>query len=185
MRRGEISKFNARKQMGGGTIPGPEWHYQAKKPGILQFATPPEETVVTVAEIGAFIRTIPPNHVYVHGRTTNLSTGYLHDMCEYVVSTFDDIEVVSADLVVLNDIIASPGAPRRFASAGDAGAPVRLRDGRLVGFVREHNPDSSVTYVTLAEPLLRRIAQVAGAERATMVPCWDTRWHGVKGYQYV
>lgn len=166
------------------------------RPSIMAFWNPPAEEVVSLAEIRALRDAADPVFVYLHGRSTAYSVGVLHDVDAIVRTHYarrddddddsDSVPVVSSELVVRNchapmPVVAPrlrlpPGPCGVFAGPGDAGAPVRLADGRLVGFVlqgdRASGAGGHVCHVTPAETVLEHVKRVTGAEEVKVVPCW-------------
>lgn len=115
-----------------------------------------------------------------------MGVGFLHDVQEqvqnrYLVGSESERSrfyrpVASSEFAVVPDQ-SVPFRPGFFAADGDSGAPVRLADGSLVGFVRGRAHwklwTDCVTYVEPAETVLKSIAEATGAKEATFIPCWD------------
>ncbi len=142
------------------------------------FSPRTELPLVPKARLGALCRASDdedPVYVYLRGRTTPFGVGVLHDTHDGVrikceSSTGTDLEVISTELAVLD--VRSGGTGYLFASRGDAGAPVRLADGSVVGFVHASlklDETRPVTYVAVGETVVENIATALGADEVCFV----------------
>lgn len=143
---------------------------------MLSFAIPAHETVVPVERIRELCQTTPPTTVYVHGRVTTVGRGILHDAQDMVADVYSEYPpgTRSTEFVLLPkpELGISP-----FACAGEVGAPIRLEDGSLVGFVRFRSyrtiQGGCQIYVTPAELVLKDIAESLQAKDVLFIPCWN------------
>lgn len=151
----------------------PLYKWDLKKPGILSLTTPDHEVVAPAAEVRQLCQSSPAAVVYIHSRASTLSKGVLHDAPSLSPGySKDDVSQLTEVILTVAETFW-PWAPGIPMTNSDAGAAVRLADGRLVGFVRE-NIDAGVpvTYISLAEPLLQSIVGATGARDASFISCW-------------
>lgn len=117
-----------------------------------------------------------PSYVYLRGARTKFGVGILHDAKATVLTNYEckdhngeDVAMRSTELVVM-DVSSRSANAGTFSRDGDSGAPVRMRDGRVIGIlfgrVKGLRPTS---YVSVAETLLRDIQQSLGADEVELV----------------
>lgn len=135
------------------------------------------------AEVYRLCESNPPTVVYLHGRASVIEVGVLHDVadlrnCHAPSELDDDDRVFQSTEVVVRDLPRDKWSLHTHVthfvvSCTDPGGVIRLRDGRVVGFVKgKALAGAPVAYISLAEPLLQRIAETTGAREASFVPCW-------------
>lgn len=132
--------------------------------------------------------TEPPGHVYVYlrGAHTSFGIGVLHDVRAAVQLKYgglqgpdgEDLLVRSTEVVVLDPPSMKKAHDHTFSGKGDEGAPVRLADGRVLGFLLGRDPGHAArpaSYVSVADTLLQDIRQSLGADEVQLVSCEAAR----------
>lgn len=158
-------------------IPQPSFFpHKPTMPGILGFVIPQREEAVPLETISSLRQSDEPTFVYMHGGSTVFAVGRLHDVNTLVNTTHVSdggfkTTSTSSELTInhLPPVNGQPGL--KFAREGDAGAPARLRDGRVLGYVMGNDFNSSTTYVSEAQRVLYMISKEFGGP-ASLLPCW-------------
>lgn len=120
--------------------------------------------------------------MHIRGRTTPIGVGILHDTHDGVRTKCEigngseggefsvEREFISTELAVLDVRRGSSDCPQ-FSKKGDSGAPVRLADGSVIGFVlvSDGMEAAPVSYVAMGETVMESIRNVMGAKEVCFV----------------
>lgn len=154
--------------------PIPEVAEGGELPAMLKFCCPVEETCVPRSKVMELLQSKETVHVYMHGRSNLFSVGVLHDikngvLTKYPIGSRSGTEYIVAAqaLVIKSPPSPSPTTAAAFSAAGDSGSVVRLKDGKILGFlycsVNSNYSNSTVSHVVLGEDVGKGIADMLNA----------------------